>query len=309
MDDEEKYMAGTRHGTHDAPKRRKAPPCLVSKESLILGVGVGFFVRDSLHPGDVVAMPVKPTVQPVRLNLPPQVEVRESLIAGVGLGLFACDDLKPGDIVQVPSSSPESSDEGSDDMGLDAPKDPLPAPESPVTQPIDVQPTASISSPVCNPPVVNERILFTLDDVEQRAKYGLSMISVRESLIAGVGFGAFATEDFVPGDVLGALDDPSSPHARTESWDMIEDQPPFADMFSQEPVPADVPVLGDWTNVGTIEAMATELHTMSLETDVPMSGWLHLRKKALLLLLENVDDDTVLHIPTSLDSLARRLDR
>ncbi|OQR88923.1 hypothetical protein THRCLA_10027 [Thraustotheca clavata] len=300
---------------NDGSKRRKEDsnePQLVPKESLILGVGVGFFVRESLRPGDIVAISEESPsnvdgltaskLDTIGLNLPPQVEIRESLIAGVGFGLFACSDLQSGDIIKVPNVK-EPNQSIQVDSIADTTKD---------------KQKTTLEEKEPQEEQHQQRNLFTLDDVEQREKYGIPLITIKESLISGVGFGAFASEDFEPGDVLGALDEPASPtediitaEQQSNSWDEQSNAPeyPFADIFSQEALPSDVPVLGDWSHANSLQEMQSQLHTMSLEESVPPSGWLKIRKNMLLLLLQNMPDDAVLRIPTSFNSLAERLDR
>ncbi|EQC26751.1 hypothetical protein SDRG_15401 [Saprolegnia diclina VS20] len=251
------------------PQRDRADrPRLVYKESLILGVGVGLFVQESVGAGEVVALPAltQPVEEPKSLAASvvaaPPVEVRESLIAGVGLGLFAVTDLVPGDVVSVPSAK--------------------------ASAPMRTSATTKRAG---------KRRLLTLDDADQRRKHGAPTIVVRESLIAGVGLGAFAADDFEPGDVLGALDEAK------DSWNE-----PFETLFSTAPAPAGAPVLDDWTHLVSAPEMQSAHRAMLCRNPaVPDHGWLRLTKKQLMLLLENDDDDTILNVPLSIKSLALRL--
>ncbi|KDO17629.1 hypothetical protein SPRG_16966 [Saprolegnia parasitica CBS 223.65] len=285
-------------------------PRLVYKESLILGVGIGLFVQESVGAGETGPLPA--LAQPVELLAAsdvdaPSCEVRESLIAGVGQALFAVAALVVGDVVSGKRVRKAADVKKAGKRTLDVkPEGHKPTPRAAKAAKRKAQPTVQIDSePAASAPVtINasaapppQRRLLTLDDTEQRRRHGTPTIVVRESLIAGVGCGAFAADDFELGDVLGALDEAEEP--RNE---------PFNTLFATATAPSDAHVLGNWTQLTSASQMQAAYRAMRRRSDVPNTGWLRLTKKQLLWLLENDADDTVLNVPLSIKSLAPRVD-
>jgi hypothetical protein len=201
---------------------------------------------------------------------------RTSLIAGVGSGLFTKETLDVGDAFSDVSITDEDDCVESDKVAVK---------------------TSLIAGVGRGAFVATDLQQGDVAYVKRRKKLPPTCMYLKESLITGVGVGAFllslddtSCHQVQRGDVLFEEAIEATP-ARNES---------FVDCF-QAP-PRQLPLLGDWSDVKSMEEFRQEINYTWKEEEWPTHGWLKLHKNILVQLVENMADEAVV-IPASVGSL------